>query len=164
MRIAGTAKEGARSVEWVERLPAVLESMNSEVTRLTGKELEKAVEATEGVKAPSYHRPVRFAEVRLPFDVLVRYLYAPGELEGGERHRATDPVWSLETFGIERSVVSSGQPVLYCTFSPQRRLAPNRGFVKDRASRYSAAACAHSLRQYSIGSVCTPSGITRRLS
>ena len=26
----------------------------------------------------------------------MRFLFAPGEYEGGERRRATDPVWSLE--------------------------------------------------------------------
>ena len=32
-------------------------------------------------------------ELQTPDDVKVRYLYQPGELEGGEQKRATDPYW-----------------------------------------------------------------------
>ena len=45
-----------------------------------------------------YNRPVGFDEVRLSPFSKVRYLFAPGEYEGGEKRRATDPVWSLEIF------------------------------------------------------------------
>ena len=55
----------------------------------------------------------------------VRYLYAPGE--GGERRRATDPIWSLGIYNLIRSVVSSDQPVLYYLSSG----APKRGFVRE---------------------------------
>jgi len=42
-------------------------------------------------------------EPLLPSDALVRYVYAPGKLEGGRR-RATDPMWSLTTHAV-RNVV-----------------------------------------------------------
>ena len=58
-------------------------------------------------------RAVGCEEQRLPSDALVRYLYAPGELEGDKRRRATDPVWSVTVHKIERAVVKSGEPVLY---------------------------------------------------
>ena len=66
-------------------------------------------------------------EKRLPPGVLVRYLYAPGEGEGGEKRRATDPIWSLEIYDLIRSVVSSDQPVLYYLSEG----APKRGFVRE---------------------------------
>ena len=42
-------------------------------------------------------------EKRLDSSVKVRYLYTPGELEGGKK-RATDPNWSLKVFKIDRSL------------------------------------------------------------
>ena len=65
--------------------------------------------------------------MRLPPGVLVQYLYAPGEGEGGERRRATDPIWSLEIYNLSRSVVSSNQPVLYYL----SKGGPKRGFVRE---------------------------------
>ena len=117
-----------RSREWVKRLPQVLKAMNSEPTRLIGKEPSGAIELDKvSVKAGSYKRPVGFDEVRLPPGVLVRYLYAPGEGEGGDRYRATDPIWSLGVYDLIRSVVTSDQPVLYYLSEG----APKRGFVRE---------------------------------
>ena len=119
---------GKRSREWVKRLPQDLKAMNSEPTRLIGKDPSSAIELDKvGVKGEGYKRPVGLGEVRLPPGVLVRYLYAPGEGEGGERRRATDPIWSLGVYDLIRSVVSSDQPVLYYLSSG----APKRGFVRE---------------------------------
>ena len=101
--------DNERSREWVERLPAVLKSMNNEVTRLSGKEPQEVLKSKQisinapkelcsESKIPKYNRPVGFDEVRLSPFSKVRYLFAPGEYEGGEKRRATDPVWSLEIF------------------------------------------------------------------
>ena len=93
--------DNERSREWVERLPAVLKSMNNEVTRLTGKEPQEVLESKQiSINAPKYkyNSPVGFDEVRLSPFSKVRYLFAPGEYEGGGKKRATDPVWSLEIF------------------------------------------------------------------
>ena len=117
-----------RSREWVKRLPLVLKAMNSEPTRLIGKEPSGAIGMERvSVKGGSYKRPVGLDEVRLPPGVLVRYLYAPGEGEGGERRRATDPIWSLGVYYLIRSVVSSNQPVLYYLSED----GPKRGFVRE---------------------------------
>ena len=117
-----------RSREWVKRLPQVLKSMNSEPTRLTGKESSSAIGLDKvSIKVGSYKRPVGLDETRLPPGVSVRYLYAPGEGEGGERRRATDPIWSLGIYNLLRSVVSSDQPVLYYLSEG----APKRGFVRE---------------------------------
>ena len=116
-----------RSREWVKRLPQVLKAMNSEPTRLIGKEPSGAIGMERvSVKGGSYKRPVGLDEVRLPPGVLVRYLFAPGEEEGGERRRATDPIWSLRVYDLSRSVVSSDQPVLYYLSD-----GPKRGFVRE---------------------------------
>ena len=80
--------DNERSREWVERLPAVLKSMNNEVTRLTGKEPLEVLKSKDiSINAPKYNRPVGFDEVRLSPFAKVRFLFAPGEYEGGERRR-----------------------------------------------------------------------------
>ena len=117
-----------RSKVWVKRLPDVLKSLNSQPIRITDKEPVKAIRLKEvDIKPVKYKRPVGFSEKRLPPGVRVRYLLAPGEDEGGERRRATDPVWSLEVFDLSRSVVSPGQPVLYYLLD-----GPKRSFVREK--------------------------------
>ena len=119
--------DNERSREWVERLPAVLKSMNNEVTRLTGKEPLEVLKSKDiSINAPKYNRPVGFDEVRLSPFAKVRFLFAPGEYEGGERRRATDPVWSLEIFELSHSKVSPDQPVMYYLSG-----GPKRSFVRE---------------------------------
>ena len=106
---------GQRSTEWVARLPSVVAALNGEVTRLTGKKPSDAIKVKTVAQKPSSvvpDRPVGLKEQRLPSGVGVRYLYQPGELEGGRR-RATDPVWSLTVHRLGRSVAKPGEPVLY---------------------------------------------------
>ena len=55
----------------------------------------------------------------------MRYLYQPGELEGGGR-RATDPIWSLKVYNIEKVVTKPKEPVMYYLFD-----GPKRGFVRE---------------------------------
>ena len=90
---------GQKSTEWVARLPGVVAAMNGEVTRLTGKKPSDAIKAKtlrRNIQKPSSTfpgRPDGLEEQKLSSGVGVRFLYQPGELEGGHR-RATDPVWS----------------------------------------------------------------------
>ena len=132
-----SSDDNERSREWVERLPAVLKSMNNEITRLTGKEPQEVLKLKDiSINAPKelrseskirkYNRPVGFDEERLSPFAKVRYLFAPGEYEGGERRRATDPVWSLEIFELSHSKVSPDQPVLYYLSG-----GPKRSFVRE---------------------------------
>ena len=74
------------------------------------------------------HRQVCLEEQKLPSDVNVRYLYQPGELEGGRR-RATGPVWSLNVYRLGRSTTKPGKPVLYY-MSPGQD-GPARWFVRE---------------------------------
>ena len=62
-------------------------------------------------------------EKTLPSDVNVRFLYQPGELEGGTK-RATDSIWSLKVYTLERLVTKPDEPALYYL-----RDRPKRGFV-----------------------------------
>ena len=125
--MADTQNSKSRSREWVERLPAILKVMNNEVTGLTGKEPDQLLKSADvSFNEANYGRPVGLDEVKLPPGVKVRYLYAPGEGEGGERRRVTDPIWSLEIYDLSRSVVSAEQPLLYYLSG-----GPRRSFVRE---------------------------------
>ena len=65
------------------------------------------------------------SENLIPSLVRVHYLYQPGELEGGIK-RATDPIWSLKVYSIERYFTKPQQPVLYYLHD-----GPKRGFVRE---------------------------------
>ena len=122
---------GERSREWVKRLPAVIAALNGEVTRLTGKRPRDAIRAQSVAQNPSSvvpRRPIGLKEVKLPSSGGVRFLYQPGELEGGQRRRATDAIWSLQVYRLGRSVTKPGEPVLYYL---QGDNAPQRGFVRE---------------------------------
>ena len=116
-----------RSTEWVKRLPEVVSALNNEVTRLIGKKPAEAIkeESVSAKPATPYSRPVGVNEKKLPTQVRVRYLYQPGELEGGGR-RATDPIWSLKVYYIEKVVTKPEEPVMYYLFD-----GPKRGFVRE---------------------------------
>ena len=116
-----------RSRVWVKRLPAILKTLNNTKKRITGKEPDEAIKMKEvNIETKNYKRAVGLDEVRLPTEVRVRYLLAPGELEGGERRRATDPIWSIKVYYISGSRISPNQPVLYFLED-----GPRRGFVRE---------------------------------
>ena len=120
-------KSGERSTEWVKRLPEVVSALNREKTRLKGRKPVDAIKEKVIIAKSStlYSRPVGKREKRLDSSVNVRYLFAPGELEGGGR-RATDPNWSLKVFNISSSIVNENEPVLYYL-----KEGPKRGLVRE---------------------------------
>ena len=116
-----------RSTAWVKRLPEVVSALNNEVTRLIGKKPAVTIreKAVTSKPATPYMRPVGVNERKLPPQADVRYLYYPGELEGGER-RATDPIWSLKVYNIQKVVTKPDAPAVYYLFD-----GPKRGFVRE---------------------------------
>src|SRR6218665_2524846 len=116
-----------RSAEWARALPEVVTALNDEVTQLLGKKPNDAIKAASVAQTPSLpaHRAVGIEEPLLPSSALVRYLYAPGELEGGCR-RATDPVWSLTIHTVRDVIRKTAQPALYHLVD-----GPLRGFVRE---------------------------------
>ena len=127
MRLYISKKPFKRSTEWVKRLPEVVSALNNEVTRLTGKKPAQGIKEKAVSSKPStpYSRPVGVNEKKLLPQVNLRYLYQPGELEGGGR-RATDPIWSLKVYNIERIVTKPDEPVVYYLYD-----GPKRGFVRE---------------------------------
>ena len=119
--------EGKRSTEWVKRLPDVVSALNNEVTGLIGKKPAVAIKEKEVFSKPStkYSRPVGLAEKKLPPLINVRYLYPPGELEGGTK-TATDPIWSLKVYQVVENKTKPNEPVVYYLAD-----GPKRGFVRE---------------------------------
>ena len=119
-------KAGETSKKWVKRLPEVVKALNNEKTRLTEKRPTDAIkDKVVESKKSTYGRPEGSKEKRLDSSVNVRYLFAPGELEGGVKG-ATGPNWSLKVFSIDRSIVNDNEPVLYYL-----KGGPRRGFVRE---------------------------------
>ena len=108
------------STIWVKYLHRVIKKLNSEKTQMLDMTPSRAVKLESvNLKIKPYPK-----EKVLPEDGLYRYLYQPGELEGGQNRRATDMIWSWNTFRLDRIVENPEQRVLYYLAN-----GPERGFV-----------------------------------
>ena len=96
-----------RNREWVRRLPDVIKALNAET------------------KKPP---PVETRKIDEPVcpNASLRYLYQPGQLEGGSRRRPTDPIWSVDIHKIDYHIITQGIRIYYL-----KAPAPKRGFVKE---------------------------------
>lgn len=111
------------SREWVKRLPRVINALNNEKTRLIGRKPIDAIKHKNVKRIAPYCNSEKDI---LSNDALVRYLYSPGELEGGTVRRATDPIWSLTVHRIASILKKPNQPVLYYLEE-----GPKRSFVRE---------------------------------
>ena len=118
---------GKRSTEWVKRLPDVVSALNNEITRLTGKRHASVIKEKSVLAKLStpYSRPVGVNEKELPPLINVRYLYQPGECEGGTK-RATEPIWSLKVYQVVKNMTKPNELVVYYLSD-----GPKRGFVHE---------------------------------
>ena len=110
--------------EWVSRLQNVVSALNNEKTRLTGMKPIDAIKET--LVKQGFSQPVKkYEEKLLDVGTKVRYLYEPGELEGGERRkRSTDPIWLEDVYKIKDRHVKRLHPKLYYLNG-----GPKRSFV-----------------------------------
>ena len=65
-------------------------------------------------------------ETVLPKDGLYRYLYQPGEHHGDQKRRATDLIWSKNSYRLDRIVQEPGNRVMYYLQN-----GPDRVFVHE---------------------------------
>ena len=61
-----------------------------------------------------------------PIDGLYRYLYQPGEEHGDQKRRATDKMWSKDTYRLDDTIQDTGNRVLYYL-----KDGPKRSFVRE---------------------------------
>ena len=114
--------EGQRSTAWVKRLPDVVSALNNEVTSLIGK--KPAFCNKKGCCCKTFNSLFKACwcerKKNLPSNVKVHYLYQPGEVEGGTK-RATDPIWSLNVYSLEKAVDKQEERVLYYLYDGLKR-------------------------------------------
>ena len=127
-----------RSTAWIGSLKEIIADLNADLGHTkkafhVPSAAEARVSARKAVAADKKTAP----EKVLPAGVTVRYLYEAGEAEEGEkRRRATDPIWSTDTYHIARSVSAALRPTLYYlapaeTGSNGERPPPTRAFVRE---------------------------------
>ena len=96
--------------------------MNSEITAMIKMKPKDAIKLD--------YVDLKVGEIQekdvLPEDGLYRYLYQPGEAHGDQQRRATDMVWSWNTFRIDKIIQDKGQRVLYYLND-----GPKRSFVRE---------------------------------
>lgn len=102
--------------EWQKRLQNVVKAINNEKTSLIKMKPIDAIKLK--TVSQGFSSPILEKEKEIPPASTLRYLYQPGELEGvvykGElRKRATDPIWSVDTYTISKIIKKKKQPTLY---------------------------------------------------
>ena len=112
------------SKTWVKHLQTIVRKLNNTKTEMIDMKPVDAIKLKE-VKLNIKPYP---KETPLPADGLYRYLYEPGELEGGQKRRATDMIWSWNTFRLDRIIQNPGQRTLYYLSGDA---APKRAFVEE---------------------------------
>ena len=110
------------SKTWVKHLYKIVTGINNTKLERIGMKPSKAVKLDNVTLAVEKYHEEKVA----PEDGLYRYLYQPGELEGGQKKRATDMIWSWNTFRLDRVVENPGQRVLYYLAE-----GPQRAFVRE---------------------------------
>ena len=110
------------SKTWVKQLQNIIKKMNSEITAMI------KMKPKDAIKLDYVELKVKEIQEKdiLPEDGLYRYLYQPGELEGGQQRRATDMIWSWNTFRLDKIIQDEGERVLYYL-----RDGPKRSFVRE---------------------------------
>ena len=103
----------------VKNLQKVVNKMNNTVSSMIGMKPKDAIK----LGTVSLHKKYP-KETVLPKDGLYRYLYQPGEIHWDQKRRATDLIWSKNTYWLDRTVQDPGNRVLY--YFPD---GPDRAFV-----------------------------------
>ena len=115
-----------RNREWVKRLPEVIKALNAETKKPPPIVTRKAGDPI----CPTAN---------------LRYLYQPGELEGGKK-RATDPIWSVGIHKIDYNIVTQGIRVYYLKHQHQREVLSKKNCLLSRLIRIPVCICRNTIR------------------
>ena len=109
------------STIWVKNLKKIVNKMNN--TAL----LIPSMKPKDAIKLDTVPLDTKYSEETvLPEDGLYRYLYQPGEQHGDQKRRATDLIWSKNTYPLDQIVQDPGNRVLYYLQDE-----PDRAFVRE---------------------------------
>ena len=106
---------------WVKTLNKAVNKMNNSVSSIIGMKPKDAIKLDTVPLHKTYP-----GETVLPKDRLYRYLYQPGKQHGDQKRRATDLIWSKNTYRLNRIVQDPGNCVLYYLQD-----GPDRAFVLE---------------------------------
>ena len=107
----------------VKHLYGLVDELNDTTTEMSGMKHEDAVKLDE---VPLVNRESYPPEEVLPEDGLYRYLLQPGEEHDDQWCRATDRIWSKETYRLREIAENPGNRVMYYL-----RDGPERAFVLE---------------------------------
>ena len=106
---------------WVKNLNKIVNKMNNTVSSMIDMKPKDAVKL-DTVPLNKTHPE----ETVVTEDVLCRYLYQPAEQHGAQKRRATDSIWSKNTYRIDRIVQEPGNRILHYLQD-----GPDRDFVRE---------------------------------
>ena len=106
---------------WVKTLNKAVNKMNNSVPSIIGMKPKDAIKLDIVPLHKTYP-----GETVLPEDRLYRYLYQLGKQHGDQKRRATDLIWSKNTYRLNRIVQDPGNCVLYYLQD-----GPDRAFVLE---------------------------------
>ena len=109
------------STIWVKNLNKIVNKMNNTVSSMIDMKPKDAVKL-DTVPLNKTHPE----ETVVTEDVLYRYLYQPAEQHGAQKRRATDSIWSKNTYRIDRIVQEPGNRILHYLQD-----GPDRDFVRE---------------------------------
>ena len=106
---------------WVKNLDKTVNKMNNTISSMAGMKPKDAIKLGTVPLDKTYPK-----ETVLPEDGLYRYLHQPGEQHGDQKRRATDFIWSKNTYRLDRIVQEPGNHVMYYLQD-----GPDRAFVRE---------------------------------
>ena len=109
------------STIWVKNLTKTVNKMNNTKSFMIVMKPKDAIKLDTVPLDKTYPEETVVLE-----DGLYRYLYQPGEQHGGQKRRATDLIWSKNTYRLDQIVQEPGNRVLYYLQD-----GPDRAFVRE---------------------------------
>ena len=111
------------SSRWVKHLYGLVDELNNTETEMIGMKPKDAIRLNEVPLVKQENYP---PEEILPEDGLYRYLLQPSEEHDDQWHRATDRIWSKETYRLREIAENPGNRVMYYLLD-----GPERAFVSE---------------------------------
>ena len=111
------------SSRWVKHLYGLVDELNDMETEMIGMKPKDAIRLNEVPLVKQENYP---PEEVLPEDRLYQYLLQSSEKHDDQRHRATDRIWSKETYRLREIAENPGNRVMYYL-----RDGPERAFVSE---------------------------------
>ena len=106
---------------WVKNLDTTVKRLNNTISSTIGMKPKDAIKLDTVPLNKKY-----LEEAALPEDRFYRYLYQPGKQHGDQKRRATDLIWSKNTYRLDRIVQDPSNRVLYYLQN-----VPDRSFLRE---------------------------------